>query len=166
MTREKAAAELLARRRARNSLHDYIKYTCKKYNTSVFSDRVCARLDQFVIDMQNGKRPILVFQAPPQHGKSEIVSRRLPAYLLGRFPDWRIGTASYSSDLIQLMSQDVRRNLDSPEHKRIFSNSSIARGKFDLNRIGEFNAPGGSGGYIGVGIGQGLTGRPVDIGII
>jgi hypothetical protein len=24
---------------------------------------------------------------PPRHGKSELVSRRLPAYFLGRFPD-------------------------------------------------------------------------------
>ena len=35
-----------------------------------------------------------------------------------------------------------------------------------MNRTGEFTAPGGSGGYLGVGVGAGLTGRPLDIGII
>jgi predicted phage terminase large subunit-like protein len=94
-----------------------------------------------------------------------MVSRKLPAYLLGRFPHWRIGAASYSTDLANNMGQDVRRNLASPEHKRLFP-EVVAKGKYDLNRIGEFTAPGGDGSYLGVGIGSGLTGRPIDIGII
>lgn len=161
-----AAAELLALKRARRSLHAYITYTNKSYKTSLFSEIVCSTLDKFIEDVQAGKRPILILQAPPQHGKSEIVSRKLPAYLLGRFPKWRVGTASYNTDLANLMGQDVRRNLDSHEHKRIFTNSTIAKGKYDADRIGQFNAPGGTGGYIGVGIGSGLTGKSVDVGII
>lgn len=153
------------RRRARRELHEYIRYTNKNYKVSMFSELVCATLDKFVEDVQAGKRPILILQAPPQHGKSEIVSRKLPAHLLGRFPNWRIGTASYSSELANAMGQDVRRNLASPEHAELFS-TSLEKKKYDLNRIGEFSAPGGTGGYIGVGIGAGLTGRPIDIGII
>src|SRR6185437_12413990 len=102
-----------------------------------FSRTVCAALDKFVEDVRDGKRPILILQAPPQHGKSEMVSRKLPAYLLGRFPHWRIGAASYSTDLANNMGQDVRRNLASPEHKRLFT-EVVAKGKYDLNRIGEF----------------------------
>lgn len=166
ITPAEAAAEVLARRNARRQLLSYIQYTSKSYKGSVFSQTVCAALDKFIEDVKAGKRPILVLQAPPQHGKSEIVSRKLPAYLLGRFPDWRIGTASYSTDLANAMGQDVRRNLASPEHGRLFSNSTITKGKYDLDRIGQFNAPGGTGGYIAVGIGSGLTGRPIDIGII
>lgn len=160
------ATELLAREDAAEQLHAYITYTNKSYKTSIFSRKVCAALDKFVEDVIAGKRPILILQAPPQHGKSEMVSRKLPAYLLGRFPDWRIAGASYSTDLANAMGQDVRRNLDSPEHKRVFENAEIKKGKYDLDRIGQFNAPGGTGGYLGVGIGSGLTGRPVDIGII
>lgn len=165
ITVQEAAAELLARRNARRGLHDYILYTSRRYKPSIFSETVCAALDKFVEDVRAGKRPILILQAPPQHGKSEIVSRKLPAYLLGRFPYWRIGTASYSTDLANNMGQDVRRNLASPEHKRLFPDV-VAKGKYDLNRIGEFTAPGGDGSYLGVGIGSGLTGRPIDIGII
>jgi predicted phage terminase large subunit-like protein len=166
ITPQQAAAELLAILKGRKHLHDYITYTNPRYKRSRFSELVCEALDTFVDDVEAGKRPILILQAPPQHGKSEMVSRKLPAYLLGRFPDKRIGTASYSTDLANAMGQDVRRNLDSPEHKRLFPNSTITRGKYDLDRIGQFNAPGGAGGYLGVGIGSGLTGRPVDIGII
>jgi len=165
MGRKEAAAELLRRREARRQLAAYIGYTSPKYKQSGFSASVCAALDMFLDDMQAGKRPILILQAPPQHGKSEIVSRKLPAYILGRFPDWRVGAASYSDELANAMAQDVRRNLADEKHKRLFPQPPEKR-RYDVNRTGEFTAPGGAGGYLGVGVGAGLTGRPVDIGII
>jgi predicted phage terminase large subunit-like protein len=164
-TKIEAATELLRRRVARRELGAYINFTTPKYKTSGFSAAVCKALDAFVVDMLAGKRPILVLQAPPQHGKSEIVSRKLPAYLLGKFPDWRVGAASYSDELAGAMAQDVRRNLASSEHFRLFPTPIVKR-RYDVNRTGEFTAPGGAGGYLGVGVGAGLTGRPVDIGII
>ena len=164
-TKREAAAELLRRREARRQLAAYITYTNPKYKQSGFSAAVCAALDLFLDDVQAGRRPILVLQAPPQHGKSEIVSRKLPAYILGRFPDWRVGGASYSDELANAMAQDVRRNLADDRHRKLFPQPAEKR-RYDVNRIGEFTAPGGSGGYLGVGVGAGLTGRPLDIGII
>lgn len=164
-TKREAAAELLRRREARRQLAAYINFTSPKYKQSGFSASVCAALDMFLDDMQAGKRPILVLQAPPQHGKSEIVSRKLPAYILGRFPDWRVGAASYSDELANAMAQDVRRNLADDRHRKLFPQPAEKR-RYDVNRTGEFTAPGGAGGYLGVGVGAGLTGRPVDIGII
>ena len=120
ITPSEAAFELLARRKARRSIADYIQYTFPSYRHSAFSDAVCTALDKFVEEVQGGKRPILVLQAPPQHGKSEIVSRKLPAYLLSRFPEWRIGSASYADSLANTMAQSVRINLASPEHQRLF----------------------------------------------
>lgn len=165
VTRESAAQELLNRRNARKSLHDYITYINPKYVTSVFSRLVCHALDKFVADVLAGKRPILVLQAPAQHGKSEIVSRNLPAYLMGRFPNWRIGAASYSDGLAGTMAQDVRRTINSERHIKLFPNVAPRR-RYDLDRNGEFTSPGGTGSYLGVGIGAGLVGRPLDIGII
>lgn len=165
ITQQQAATELLRRRRARKSLGAYINFTNPRYKTSYFSDAVCAAIDQFVDDVQAGKRPVLILQAPPQHGKSEIVSRKLPAYLMGRFPHLRIGGASYSDELAGTMAQDVRRNLASQEHARLFPVAKEKR-RYDVNRNGEFTTPGGDGGYLGVGVGSGLTGRPLDIGLI
>lgn len=158
-------AEILARRNGRRRLYDYIAYTKADYKGSRFAETVCAAMDKFLEDVQAGKRPILVLQAPPQHGKSEIVSRKLPAYILGKFPDWRILTASYSDELAGAMAQDVRRNLASEEHNRLFKVETIKK-KYDVNRMGEFTAPGGTGGYLSVGVGGGLTGRSGTIGII
>lgn len=160
-----AAAELLKRRKARLELLAYIGYTSPKYLFSHFSKTVCDAIDKFIDDVIAGKRPILILQAPPQHGKSEIVSRKLPAFIMGRFPDWRIGAASYGDELAGAMAQDVRRNLNSTEHKNLFP-APTERKKYDVNRMGEFSNPAGDGSYLGVGVGGGLTGRSLDIGII
>jgi len=157
--------EVLARRKGRVRLFDYITYTSPNYKPNPFAARVCAALDQFINDVQTGKRPILVLQAPPQHGKSEIASRKLPAFLMGRFPDWRIAGASYADGLAGAMAQDVRRNINSPEHKRLFR-PSREKSKYDVDRMGDFANPNGTGGYVGVGVGGGLTGKSVTIGII
>ena len=161
ITKKQAAAELLRRRKARKSLAAYIEFTNLRYKTSAFSAAVCSAIDKFIDDMQAGKRPVLVFQAPPQHGKTEIVSRKLTAYLMGRFPDMHIGGASYSDELASAIAQEVRRNIASSEHAILFPAKEEKR-RYDVNRTGEFTSPGGRGGYIGVGVGSGLTGRPLD----
>lgn len=162
---QKLAVEVEMRLWAEKKILGYIVYTSPGYKRSRFAEIVCDVLDKFLADVQAGKRPILILQAPPQHGKSEIVSRKLPAFLLGSQPSLRIGCASYSDELANAMAQDVRRNLASAEHKLLFPVVSEKR-KYDVSRLGEFTAPGGTGSYLGVGVGAGLTGRPVDIGII
>ena len=165
LTLAEKEAEFLRGYNATCRLADYIQFTFPSYTRSRFSDTVCAALDQFVSDIESGKRPILVLQSPPQTGKSEIVSRKLPAFLLGKHPEWRMGAASYSDDLANSMAQDVRRVIASPEHQWLFP-APEATDKFALSRIGEFTAPGGKGSYLAVGIGSGLTGRSLDCGII
>lgn len=70
VSKQEAAAELLKRRNARASLHDFIRYINPDYIVSDFSRKVCSELDTFLEDMAAGKRPILILGAPPQHGKA------------------------------------------------------------------------------------------------
>ena len=46
---------------------------------------------------------------PMRHGKSEIVSRHAPAWLLGRNPEWEIIQASHTASLANDMSREARR---------------------------------------------------------
>jgi predicted phage terminase large subunit-like protein len=139
--------------------------TDANYHWSLFSEKVCQALDQFVNDAKSGVRPVLILQAPPQHGKSELVSRRFPAYLMGALPNANVGTASYNVDLAHDMAQAVRRNLESTEHLRVFPGNAV-RTKYQRNTLGDFSTPGGKGRYIGVGVRGGLTGKPLDFMII
>lgn len=124
-------------------------------------------------DFAEGKiKKLLVFM-PPQHGKSELTSRRLPAFILGLNPDAKIVGASYSSELSKSFNREVQRIMDSREYSAIFPNTKLSgqnvvtddRGSY-LRNANIFEVVGRSGFYKSVGVGGSLTGTPVDIGII
>lgn len=122
-----------------------------------------------------GKIKKLMLFMPPQHGKSEIISRNFPAWALGRDPDLKIVGSSYSSDLAEQFSRSIQRTIDSEEYKTIFPdtylsgsmtqrNDKSSRGY--LRNVDYFETVGHRGFYKAVGVGGGLTGTPVDIAII
>lgn len=167
-----AAAELLDRRRARTSLQDFIVYINPEYIVSDFSREVCEALDEFLADMVAGKRPVLILGAPPQHGKSDIVSRYLPAYTFGRMRDLRIAGLSYGKDLASDMNRDVQRIMMGEEYSNLFPDSSLNKNRVvtidvEAKRNSEtFEIVNARGSYISQGVGGPLTGKKVDLGII
>ena len=115
---------------------------------------------------------MMVFM-PPQHGKSELTSRRLPAYLLGINPKLKIVGCSYSADLSRSFNRDVQRIMDDECYIDVFPNSRLnssnirtsAKGNY-LRNADIFEIVENVGFYKSVGVGGSLTGTPVDIGII
>jgi hypothetical protein len=115
----------------------------------------------------------LIISIPPQHGKSEIASRILPAYLLGINPMCRIISASYNADNSAKFNRDVQRIIDSKEYRITFPdvglNSRISRSDKDgawLRNKDEFEIVEYGGYYKNAGIGGGITGRTADYAII
>lgn len=167
-----AAQELLARRQARVGLHDFITYLNPEYIASEFSRKCCDALDQFLADMMAGLRPILCLGAPPQHGKSEIVSRYFPAYVFGRYPNLRVAGLSYALSLATDMNRDVQRIMLSPEYRNLFPDSALNQRRvvtieLEAKRNSEtFEIVGRTGSYVSQGVGGPLTGKRVDLGII
>lgn len=167
-----AAAELLRRRKARTRLHDFIQYINPEYIASDFSHELCEALEQFYEDMQNGLRPVLIVEAPPQHGKSEIVSRMLPPWIFGQNPDLSIGGLSYGKDLASDMNRDIQRIMLSPEYATLFPESHlnakrVVTVEVEAKRNSEtFELVGRKGRYVSQGVGGPLTGKRLDCGII
>lgn len=167
-----AAKELLCRRNARADMLSFMLYTNEDYIISFFSERVCEAIDEFYYDLKAGKRPILVLQAPPQHGKSQIVSRGAPAYLLGRDCNLSIGGLSYGKDLATDMNRDVQRIMMSDEYGKLFPDSSLNAKRVvtidvEAKRNSDmFEIVGRDGKYISAGVGGALTGKKLDVGII
>lgn len=164
-----AAAELLRRRKARESLSDFTLYTMPDYQMNWHHKALCENLDKLL----NGEiRRLMVFM-PPRHGKSELVSRRLPAYALGRNPNLTLIACSYSADLSSRMNRDVQRVIDSAEYARLFPDTSLygknsrtaSNGSF-LRNSDIFEIVGHQGVYRSAGVGGGITGMGFDIGII
>lgn len=163
------AEELLARRQARSNLLNFTTYTKKNYQVNWHHELIFSKLDLFVA----GKIKRLIISCPPRHGKSEIVSRRLPAYIFGKDPDASIIACSYSADLASRMNRDVQRIIDSPEYLRLFSdvrlNSSNVRSTSQgsyLRNSDIFEIVGHQGVYRSAGVGGGITGMGLKYGII
>lgn len=120
--------------------------------------RLARKLNEFVFgDLQY----LMVFM-PPRHGKTEQVSKHLPAFIHGNFPNDRIMAASYSDALAIENTLAIQKIIDSAEFKSIFPNVEIPRyatNYTDGKRNSyEYNILGHSGGYKGQGVGGQFTG--------
>lgn len=155
--------------RARNSLLAFTRATKADYDAGWFHVSLCSVLDRFA----RGEIPRLIVMAPPRHGKSELVSRRLPAFILGKNPDATIIAASYSADLSSRMNRDVQRIIDSPEYQELFPKTrlygknirSVASGAW-LRNNEIFEVVGRRGVYRSAGVGGGITGMGASHAII
>lgn len=119
--RKAAADKLLRRRRARRNLLDFTTFTMPEYRINWHHELICKKLDEFI----EGENKRLIIACPPRHGKSELVSRRFPAYVLGRNPNCKIIACSYGSDLASLLNRDVQRIIDSPEYSELFPGTRL-----------------------------------------
>lgn len=158
-----AARKELKRRAARISLANFVTYTYPEYQLGWFHSEVCQALDEFLQDIVEKKSPRLIICAPPRSGKSELVSRRFPAYVLGRYPDLSFIGTSYSSDLAGSFSKDVQRIMEEPSFHEVFPDVYIpAKGipsKGAVRQADRFDIIDYKGSYYTVGVGGSLTGR-------
>ena len=101
---------------ARDNLLDFITYLKSSYIVNWHHRAICERLSQ--LKNEQGKR-IAIFLAP-QRGKSELVSRFLPAWWLGNFPGAKIILSSYSGDLANSFNRDCQDIIGHENYSDIF----------------------------------------------
>lgn len=171
MDRELQLEKELFRMDARESFPVFLNYIQPNYDRQWFHTLI-ARKCQQLYEGTLGTSRLMLF-VPPQHGKSEIVSRKFPAWVLGRNPLTKIVGSSYSADLAQQFSRSIQRTIDSREYHEVFpdtvlSSSSVTADarKGWLRNVDIFETVGFGGFYKAVGVCGGLTGTPVDLGII
>ncbi len=164
--RELLGLELEKRQRARESFHTFLDYVMPNYDRRWFHTLIADKCQQ-LIDGTLGKSGLMLF-VPPQHGKSEIVSRKLPAWALGRNPNYKIAGASYSADLSQQFSRSIQRTMDDHLYKAVFPKTFLSQYNMRgyIRNIDFFETVGYGGFYKAVGVGGALTGTPLDLGII
>ena len=84
---------------------------------------ICEALER----VERGEIDRLMIEAPPRHGKTELVSRRFPAWLLGRNNNKQIITATYGKDLSTDIGRDVRDIITSEEYGRVFPGTHLRK---------------------------------------
>jgi len=120
------------------------------------------RIAEHLEAVERGDIDRLMIFMPPRHGKSELASRRFPAWCLGRDPTRQIIAASYNSDLASDFGRDVRNIVASEEFAQVFPSVGLRPDSKAANRMNTNH--GGS--YIAAGVGTAVTGRGAHIALI
>lgn len=131
----------------------YTKHTFPSYKDDKFHKHLTRRLTEIV---NSGEPHRVMIFAPPQTGKSEIVSTRLPGYWLGHNPELPIGLVSYAAPLAYRNSRLSRAVVQSPAYEDMFP---AIRVDPDNNRVTDWHLAGHKGFCMAVGVGGPITGH-------
>ena len=145
-----AAQEILARDNAAERLIDFATYTFPQYQVAEHHRLIAETLER----VESGEIDRLLVSMPPRSGKSELVTKRFPAWYLGRNPDRQVITASYNSDLAGDFGRQVRNIFRQKEFQNVFS----VRLAEDSQAANRWNTEQG-GSYVAAGVGTAITGR-------
>ena len=146
---------------ARQDFLEYVMEVKPDYKVEWFNQIICDRLTKLY--HEEGKR--IMIWVPPQHGKSELVSRLFPSWVLGKNPKAKIIQSSYGQDLATGFCRSVQATMELDNYARIFPDSTLnARNLVTTTkgakRTGNFFETVGHGGYMySVGVGGPTTGK-------
>lgn len=158
----------LQERLLRESRTDLLRFTLSTMPTfrpADFHKRYYSKLTEFA----HGKIKKLMVFMPPQHGKSEGSTRRLPAFILGEKPDTKVAIVSYNAPKARKFNREIQRIINTAEYHKIFPNTRLNASNITtvagawLRNADECEIVGYRGGFKTVGVGGALTGEPVDV---
>lgn len=164
------ASRKLLYKKAYDNFKTFVKVTKSNYVFEWFHEVVADKLEQFA----KGNIKNMMILMPPQHGKSELATRRLTPWMIGRNPNLKIAIASYNDTFVQGFSRNIQNIIDSRTYHDIFPGVMLAGSEFAKKgasgsaskNLHEFDIIGHEGKIKTVGRGGSLTGSTVDIGII
>lgn len=136
---------------ARQSFASFAQYVKPRFQMY----RHCEVLIDVLERVVSGEIKRLIIQMPPRHGKSEMVSRILPAYYLARHPSRFVCLTSYSYSLAGTLSRAARDNYERAGLEMRSEAGAVAHWE---TRAG--------GGMFAAGVGGSITGKGFDIGIV
>ena len=150
-------------------LLSFTRYTLPSFIPAPFHVAYYEVLTRFAM----GEIKKLMITMPPQHGKSEGATRRLPAFVLGQDPDKRIAIVSYNATKARKFNRELQRIMDDDRYYELFPQTLLAgqtsyqeQGKRSRNyarNADECEIVGYQGSFKTIGVGGSLTGEPVDM---
>ena len=110
---------------------------------------------QAILDAETATTPpILLIELPPRHGKSELISRYLPPWFIGTYPDKRVLFATNTDKLAKRYGR-LSRNIMDEWGAKCFGIQLAP----DSQAQNEWNIDGREGGFFGTSIGGRISGR-------
>ena len=122
--------EACLRSMAGNSFLHYNAYTWDQpdpYVVGRHTREIAAACDKAINNFKMGKSTYLVVTVPFRHGKSELISRAFPGYVLGKLRELEpeLILATHGQDLSNEMSRDAQDKVVSDEYQHIFPGVKI-----------------------------------------
>lgn len=159
--RREAARILLARRRARSNLLDFMRHVWwmpEPFTIGRHTRKICERLDKAVADYLEGRSTFLNIGVPFRHGKSDIVSRAFPAYFLGRLADHEpsIILTGYGAKLVEGFGSDAKRIINGDAYRELFPAVHLSS---DTNNAAEWMIEGSTGRVTCAGLDGAINGK-------
>lgn len=149
----------------REDLKAFVSHVDQDYEWSRFHSNYVDVLQLFADEVIKN----LIITISTQHGKSELSSRNLPAFLLGLDPNLKIAIGSYSDTFAKDFNRDTQNIIDTPEYHQIFPDTTLNKSNVvtipgtALRNATVFQVVGHKGELRAVGRGGALTGKSVDI---
>lgn len=145
---------------ARKDILKFTKHTFPQYIDDPFHKDVAHHLNEIVIE--RSIKNLMLF-APPQHGKSELVSTRLPSFWLANNRHLPVALVSYAASLAQRNSRAARAVFETPMFKEVFPD--VQRDTQNW-RMTDWHLKDEKGYVLAVGVGGPITGHGFGLGII
>lgn len=153
---------------APKSMLHFTLATMPQYNIGWHHDKLANALHR----VASGKCKRLMVFMPPRHGKTELVSVRFPAWILGRDPNKQIIGVSYGAGLANRNAKQIKKVISSSSYKSIFPKTKLSTKKHKkdedngVNQANFFEIEGHRGYYRAAGVGGTITGTGGDIIIV
>jgi predicted phage terminase large subunit-like protein len=146
---------------------DFIKYVWKnpseKFIEGIHTRKICEIIDESLERYRNGKSSFHVIMVPYRHGKSEIISRKLPAHYLGLFPDGKVILAGHTADLTIGFSRESRNLVSAKEYKELFPKIKVEKSDSSASH---WKIADHQGECFAVGLGGAMAGQGYTLGIL
>jgi predicted phage terminase large subunit-like protein len=128
-------------------------------HVEVISDTVTRLVEHRLLKPDGTPYRRLLVTMPPRHGKSETLSKYTPAWFLRKYPQRKVGLASYEADFAATWGKAVKSILEEAKDPlgAALDPSSRAGARWNLKA---------GGGMFTAGVGGPLTGKGFHLGII
>jgi len=160
--------EVLVKAAARKRLQNFARYVQPDLVLEDFHKVYYEVLNRFA----HGRIKKLIVTMPPQHGKSEGSSRKLPAFMLGLNPDLKISICSYGASLARDFNRDIQKIIDTREYQELFpdtflnNSNAVTMSNTYLRNSDVIEMVGHKGSLRVLGRGGALTGKSIDVSIL
>jgi len=153
-TDDESERELIRRELCRRKLIHFTQRFTPNYEAGWLHRGVAEELEGFIKSVVESKNPRLMLFMPPRHGKSELVSRKFPAWCLGHYPWLEFIAASYDLSLPMEFSRHNRSLMRDPYYKRLFETRLDPE-----NQNAEWWRTTKGGGFLPAGVAGPITGK-------